>query len=103
MSPRTAWLSRPSLLRTVVSQARLAWRLLRDPSVPIAAKALPVLGALYVVSPLDVVPDPLPILGQIDDLTFLLLVVRAFVMACPRKVADFHRNAIACATPYSPI
>jgi len=58
---------------TVFAELRLAWRLMREPRVALVAKALPVLAALYVVSPLDFIPDVLPVLGQMDDLGILIL------------------------------
>ena len=60
-------LSWPTLLGTLFSHARLAIRLIRDPSVSWFSKALPVLATLYVVSPFDLVPDVIPVLGQLDD------------------------------------
>ena len=49
-----------SMLRTVFSHVRVSLRLLREPRVPLLLKTLPVLAAAYVVSPLDLVPDVLP-------------------------------------------
>ena len=53
----------------------LAWVVLRDPRSPKAAKLVTVLAALYIVSPIDFVPDSIPILGWLDDglIGFLLL------------------------------
>ncbi|MBC7224259.1 MAG: DUF1232 domain-containing protein, partial [Anaerolineae bacterium] len=62
------WL--PELLRN----ARLAWRLLRDPRVsPWVKLALPGVLLVYLLLPLDFIPDLFPILGQMDDLAVLLL------------------------------
>jgi uncharacterized membrane protein YkvA (DUF1232 family) len=49
----------------VADKARncLAWAVLRDPRSPRAAKLVTVLAALYIVSPIDFVPDTIPILG----------------------------------------
>lgn len=45
----------------------LAWAMLRHPGTPRSAK-LAILGAaLYVLSPIDLVPDAIPLLGWIDD------------------------------------
>ena len=99
----TSWMSWPSLLQTLVSSARLTMRLLREPRVPLLTKALPVLTALYVVSPLDVVPDFLPILGQIDDLGVILIALAAFLKLCPAGAVDFHRAAMAQGHTYSPM
>lgn len=49
----------------------LAVRMLFDPVMPLQKKAL-ILGALtYVVSPIDVIPDFIPVIGQLDDLVVL--------------------------------
>ena len=97
----TSWLSRPSLVRTLVSHVRLTMRLLREPGVPLLAKAFPVLAALYVISPLDFVPDVLPILGQLDDLSVILIVLEGFSRLCPSRAVDFHRSALAQGRGYS--
>lgn len=53
----------------------LAWAVLRDPRSPKAAKIATVLAALYVISPIDFIPDTIPILGWLDDglIGYLLL------------------------------
>ena len=53
----------------------LAWAVLRDPRAPRAAKLATVLAVLYVVSPIDLVSDFIPILGWLDDglIAYLLL------------------------------
>jgi uncharacterized membrane protein YkvA (DUF1232 family) len=99
----TSWLSWPSLLRTLVSHLRLTMRLLREPGVPLLTKALPVLAALYVISPLDFVPDVLPVLGQLDDLGVILVVLEAFLKVCPAEAVDFHRAAMAQGRTYHPM
>ena len=98
-----SWLSRPSLWRTLVTQARLAVRLLRDPSVPMLFKALPVAALFYVLSPLDFVPDVLPFIGQLDDLTILLIGLELFLKVCPVAAVDFHRTAMSEGRRYGPM
>jgi uncharacterized membrane protein YkvA (DUF1232 family) len=73
---------------------RLAWRLARDARVPLTAKL--VLGAtlLYIISPIDVIPDWFPIVGQADDLMALLAGLNLFLRACPRWVVEEHEDAI---------
>ena len=99
----TSWLSWPSLLRTLVSHVRLTVRLLREPRVPRLIKALPVLAALYVISPLDFVPDVFPVLGQLDDLGVILVALEAFLKLCPAGAVDFHQTAIAQGRKYDPM
>ena len=54
MPGMTSWFGRLGLLRSLLTDARLAWRLVREPRVPAACKAVPVLAALYLLSPIDV-------------------------------------------------
>ena len=44
------------------------WIAGRDPRVPWYAKALAILVAAYALSPLDLIPDFIPVLGYVDDL-----------------------------------
>jgi uncharacterized membrane protein YkvA (DUF1232 family) len=66
---------------------RLAWRLVRSRRVPLRAR-LP-LGALllYLAMPLDIVPDFIPVLGQLDDLLIAGIAVWWFLRVCPPEVA----------------
>ena len=99
----SSWFVRPSVMGTVFAELRLAWRLMREPRVPLVAKALPVLAALYVVSPLDFIPDVLPVLGQMDDLGILILSVKLFLRMCPPAAASFHAEAITSGRRFTPM
>lgn len=99
----TSWLSRPALFRTLLSKMRLAVRLLREPRVPPLTKALPLLAGLYVISPLDLVPDVLPFLGQLDDLGLILITLEVFLRLCPAGALAFHSAAIAQSRGYAPM
>ncbi|WP_218243637.1 YkvA family protein [Comamonas fluminis] len=63
------------LLTMFRKELLLAWAVLRDPRSPKAAKIATVLAALYVISPIDFIPDTIPILGWLDDgmIGYLLL------------------------------
>ena len=80
------WLSIPTLTRSVYGTARLALRLLRDPQVPALLKAVPIAGVVYVLSPLDFVPDIFPIVGQMDDLAIIMMAVEVFKRFAPSHV-----------------
>ncbi len=74
----TAFAGASALLdRGIRDQLRLGWRLLRDERVSALKFALPALLALYVVSPIDLIPDFLLGLGQIDDLGVVIAGVLA--------------------------
>lgn len=95
--------ARPWALRTLFNELRLAARLLREPRVPAFLKALPAVALLYLVSPFDVLPDVLPVLGQLDDIGLIILTVKAFLKLCPSGVASFHQAAIAAGRRYAPM
>ena len=90
-------------MSTVFAEVRLAWRLLREPRVPALAKALPALAVLYVLSPLDFIPDVLPVLGQMDDVGILFLSVKLFLRMCPADATSFHAEAITSGRRFTPM
>jgi len=91
------------MLRTLAAHVRLTLRLLREPAVPLLTKVLPAAAALYLISPLDFVPDVLPILGQLDDAGVMLLALESFLKLCPEAVVTYHREAMTAGRPYSPM
>lgn len=97
-----SWLSLPSATRTAYASLKLAVRLLRDPQVPAWLKALPMLGVVYVLSPLDFVPDIFPVIGQMDDLAIVLMAVEALRRFAPSHVVAHHEAQIAQGHPYTP-
>src|ERR687896_704810 len=67
----------------------LTRRLLRDPRVSTLDKALLWLLLAYIVSPVDVVPDFIPIAGQLDDAVVVALVLRFLLRRTdPRLIAE---------------
>ncbi len=77
-------------LREVWQQIRLVFYLIKDGEVPIYLKIVPFIGILYALFPLDIVADFVPVLGQLDDLTLLLIGAKVFIeMAPPQVVARY--------------
>jgi uncharacterized membrane protein YkvA (DUF1232 family) len=70
----------------------LWWRALFDPRTPLAAKILVVMGLVYGISPLDIIPDLIPLLGQIDDLGVLLVVLIFFLRMTQFIRADLRKR-----------
>lgn len=98
-----SWLAKPGLLRGLLAQARLALRLVREPAVPVLAKAVPVLAAAYLIWPIDLLPDIFPVLGQLDDLGIVLAALELFLRLCPDPPTAFHREALAKRRRFSPM
>ena len=88
-----------STIAEIVSQAKVAWRLFLDPKVPAAVKLIPVAALVYLISPIDLIPD-IPVLGQIDDLVVILLALRLFVNMAPKGSATPPREPDDLTTTY---
>lgn len=74
----------------VWQQIRLVFYLIKDRDVPIYLKAVPFLGVAYMLFPIDIIADFVPVLGQLDDLTLLLIGAKVFIeMAPPQVVARY--------------
>lgn len=77
----------------VLERLRLGWRLLRDPRIPSWPKLLVPLAAIYVISPIDALPDLIPILGWADDASvigLILAVIAMLVRWSPQDVVAEH-------------
>ena len=96
-----SWLTRPSLLKALMVDVRLAIRLVREPSVPLWTKAVVPLWLLYLVSPVDFLPDILPVIGQLDDLALAYGALKVFLGLCPPAAVAFHRAAVAARKPFA--
>ena len=74
---------------------RLVWGLARDPRVPTEQKL--VLGAIaaYLAFPIDIIPDFIPVLGQLDDVGVLIFGLDWFIKNAPPDVVDEHMSRIA--------
>lgn len=69
---------------------RLLWRLARDPRVPARAKATLFILAGYLASPIDVIPDFIPGLGQIDDLVIAAFALDQMLNRVPPEIVREH-------------
>ena len=68
----------------------LVWRMFRDPGVPAAAKAVLPLLVAYLAMPFDLIPDFIPVLGQLDDLVIIAGGLALFLWLTPRAVIEYH-------------
>ncbi|ABZ84956.1 hypothetical protein HM1_2406 [Heliomicrobium modesticaldum Ice1] len=78
---------RMRLLLNLPRSTRLLYALLRDNRVPIVNKALFLgLSLMYLLWPLDLFPDLIPLLGELDDITVILFLIDRFVASVPNYV-----------------
>lgn len=84
------------ILAELLHRVQLVWRLLVDRRVPLPTKLIiPGVVGVYVLSPIDLMPDVLLLLGQIDDLAVLLAGIALFIELCPKEIVEEHRAALA--------
>jgi uncharacterized membrane protein YkvA (DUF1232 family) len=69
---------------------KLLYRLLKDPRAPFAEKTLLAGTIIYVISPLDLIPDLIPFIGQVDDLYLVALVVLRLLSRTNAEVLREH-------------
>jgi uncharacterized membrane protein YkvA (DUF1232 family) len=83
------WKERVEALRREVYALYLA---LRDPRVPWYAKAAMAAVVGYALSPIDLIPDFIPVIGLLDDLILIPLGIAFVVRMLPREVLDDCRR-----------
>ena len=64
----------------------LAWAILRDVRTPASAKLATIAAVLYVISPIDFVPDFIPILGWLDDGLVAILLLKLAQKLLPAEL-----------------
>jgi uncharacterized membrane protein YkvA (DUF1232 family) len=79
----------PGLMRQVAeflpSCVTAARTLRQDPAVPRRAKAALLVAVVWVVSPIDLLPEFLPVIGPLDDVVAVILLLRYAARSIPRQ------------------
>ena len=88
--------------RVVKRDVHALYRAGRDPRVPWYAKALAVVVAGYALSPIDLIPDFIPVVGYLDDLILVPLGILLVVRLIPPGIMAEHR-ALAAAAQERPV
>jgi uncharacterized membrane protein YkvA (DUF1232 family) len=79
------WKSPGKNLKTRLCALYLAYR---DPRVPWVAKAFGALVLAYAFSPIDLIPDFIPILGYLDDIVLIPLGIALAIKLIPREIME---------------
>ena len=81
--------------RTIKCDVHALYLAARDPRTPWYAKALALAIVAYALSPIDLIPDFIPVLGYLDDAVLLPLAIMLAVWLMPSDVMADHRAAAA--------
>lgn len=91
-------MSKPTFKQKIANLKREIYVLFlasRDPRVPWYVKALMVLTIGYAICPIDLIPDFIPVLGQIDDLVIIPALIALIVKLVPKNILDEHRKNLS--------
>jgi uncharacterized membrane protein YkvA (DUF1232 family) len=83
------------LIRRLPTYIRLVWALLRDRRVPAQQKLILAGIVAYLFFPIDLIPDFVPVLGQLDDLAVVLLGLDLFIRSAPAEIVEEHLAKIS--------
>ena len=92
----SGWLARAKAwARTLKLDVMASWIAVRHPRTPWYAKLMAGLVAAYALSPIDLIPEVIPILGYLDDLLIVPIGIRLAVAMIPVPLmAEFRREAV---------
>jgi uncharacterized membrane protein YkvA (DUF1232 family) len=79
-----------NVLRDVIQQIKLLYYLMTDRRVHPVAKLIPVAAVVVIFSPLNIIPDFIPVVGQLDDAAILMLGMRLFFEVVPPALVREH-------------
>jgi uncharacterized membrane protein YkvA (DUF1232 family) len=89
--------ARRSLFQNMKIEAHAAWLAARDPRCPWGARAVGLFVAAYAFSPIDLIPDFIPVLGLLDDALLIPAGLWLFRRLLPPGLMEEHRAAAALA------
>lgn len=92
-SSGTAAQPKAGLFTEIVRNAQLAWHLLTDHRVSLPLKLIiPGMMLGYLLWPVDLLPDVIPVIGQVDDLAILALAIKIFIELSPKDIVREYRG-----------
>lgn len=79
-----------NVIHLIPNFLKLLFRLFKDSRVPTAEKAFLIGAIAYVISPVDLIPDVIPFVGQVDDLYLVALTILRMLNRSPADVVRAH-------------
>jgi len=89
------WKRMTALWLLVRNDAKRLWFALRHPDSPAWLKAGTAVLVLYLVSPIDLIPDALPLIGVLDDLVLIPMAIRWMLARLPAPVREHAERRAA--------
>jgi uncharacterized membrane protein YkvA (DUF1232 family) len=80
--------------RALKRETYALYRACRDPRVPWPARVLAIAAVAYAFSPIDLIPDFIPVLGYLDDLLLVPLLIGLALRLIPAEVMDEHHAQV---------
>lgn len=74
------------LVERVKEQTKVLYEVGKNPNTPILAKIIIILALAYALSPIDIIPDFIPILGYLDDLIILPVLIFIAYKLIPKNI-----------------
>jgi uncharacterized membrane protein YkvA (DUF1232 family) len=85
---------RIGMVRSLLRSVRLCWRLVRDPRTPVGWKLFLAGAVVLIVSPINWIPNFIPVLGQMEDLALFALALNLFLRGVPPDLRREHAAAL---------
>ena len=76
----------------LISSIRLVWKLLTDSRVPFWIRIALPLALIYVISPIDILPDFIPVMGRVDDIIAIIAGIMILLKLAPKKVVNQYKK-----------
>lgn len=80
----------------IADQIRLLWRVAKHPDAPRTTRLVALAAAAYVVSPIQLIPTFIPVIGQLDDVLVLYLAARCINRTAPAPILAHCRAGLRC-------
>jgi len=80
------------VIKRMPAYIKLAWALYREPSIGKKQKTVLGMGVLYAVSPIDLIPGFIPVLGQLDDIIVALTSLKMVLKGLPEDTLAHYRE-----------
>ena len=65
----------------------------KDPRVPLRIKVVILLVIAYLLSPIDLIPDFIPVIGYLDDFLLITVGIPILIKMVPKEIIDEHRES----------